>query len=170
MNNKSKEGFYKEHVKFIKEINDPKITEQELQDNLIYSSGAIAVYRIMVKFLIKKNWKDTKGYPLKKRFYVKNLLVCSVSIRKLAEGTGFSINKVQDKVKQLEKSGWIKTANSKVKGGQKVYILGYWKGKDKNYREYFYRYETLSPTETEKLTEKRVCFDGIYEKNDISIY
>ncbi|RLE69286.1 MAG: hypothetical protein DRJ45_06855, partial [Thermoprotei archaeon] len=123
MRNKNN-SFYKEHSAQVKALDDPTITEEELIYNKVYTTSAYAVFRIMREYLIKRYWKDSKGYPLMEKFYSKNILVCSISIRKLAKATGFGTKKVQRLIKQLEEAGWIIVSKIKVKDGQKVYILG----------------------------------------------
>jgi len=154
-------SFYKDYNICIKAFDDPEITEQEVVYNKIYTTGAYSIFRIMRKFMIKKHWKDTIGYPLRKNFYNKNLLVCSISIRKLAKSTGFCDQKVQKLIKQLENANWLRVAKTKVKDGQKVYILGYWSNVDNKYKQNFYSHETLNIT-----TRKESKFDGIYNEYD----
>jgi len=154
-------SFYKEYNVSIKALDDPDITEQEIIYNEIYTTGAYAVFRVMRKFMIKKYWKDTAGYPLMEKFYSKNLLVCSISIRKLTKATNFGNQKIQKLLIQLENAGWILTADTKVKDGQKVYVLGYWSTIDNKYKPTLYSHEIINiPT---KVKSK---FEGIYNDYD----
>jgi len=157
-------SFYKDYNANLKALDNPEITEQEILHTKIYATGAILVFRMMLKFMIKKHWKDTAGYPLMEKFYNKNLLVCSISIRKLAKATGFGNQKVQKLLIQLEDAGWIKTADIKVKDGQKVYILGHWTILDGKYKPTLYSHE-VSNTPT-KIKSK---FEGIYNDYDRAV-
>ena len=164
MKEKRNRDFYMEYNDCIKALDDPDITEQEIRYNNVYATGAYRVYQILRKWVIKKHWKDTNGYPMKKKFYNKGLLACSISIRKLASATGFANNTVQLLVKQLDESGWLDIGSTKMSRGQKVYVLGYWEGNNKeNYREHLYSHEILS-------NEERISFDGIYTKFDFPTF
>lgn len=157
---KKNNKFFKEYAKSIKDLDDPEITEQEIEYNNIYATGAYRVYQILRKWLIGQHWKDTKGYPMKEKFYDRGLLACSVSIRKLSIASGFSDKKTQLLIKQLKEGGWIKTGKTNVARGQKVYILGYWKGNNKKtYKEHLYCHKLLN-------IEEDVLFESVYTKFD----
>ncbi len=154
-------GFYKEYIDNIKDLDDPTLTKQEYDYQMVHNTGANRIFLMLRKYTIKRHWKDYKGYPLKKNFYDKNLLVCSVSIRKLALISGFSTKTTQKHLNQLEEAGWIKVAETKVKDGQKVYILGSWSNEDGKYKLFFYNQEGMIKTD-----KKESKFEGVYSEID----
>lgn len=114
--------------------------------NKLFKSGsALSLYIWLKSNIIRYNWDDAKGFPLNQNFYVKQYLVCSFSIRKIAELFGVSRGSIEAAIKKMEELRWIDIA--KVKGKNKhneqnVYILGEWKaitvdGEDR-YTEIFY--------------------------------
>lgn len=118
--------FLKLYINDIKSFSDSDLTETDRKTIEIDRSGAYFIYKLMYRRLIRKNWKDHFGFPLKKKFYNKNFLVCSISIRKLAIESGFGDQKIQKLINQLEDIGWIVKENNHTQRRQTVFTLGTW--------------------------------------------
>ncbi len=118
--------------RFLKEYDDDIKAFEDLtseQDRLnfdIFSSGAYGLYRILRKNLVRLNWKDSKKFPIKKHYYDNKLLVCCISLRKLASSTNFSLQKTQKLLNLLESANWIEIAHEHTYRNQTVCVLGHW--------------------------------------------
>ncbi|MCF8050333.1 MAG: hypothetical protein K9L59_03785 [Desulfobacterales bacterium] len=129
-------------------------TERGLVRNHSYRKlfkGPGLVYEVIWSNLVRKGWRDTEEYPIRKKYHdERKLLVYCTSYRKLAdECGGMSHHTVKKFLDSFEEAGILKTEIFKPKGphpSQIVIILGYWTGNGKKYREHFYRDEIfLSP-------------------------
>lgn len=117
-------------------------------------NGPGTVYNYLWANIVRKGWKDQKGYPIREKYYDKRkLLVYCTSLKKLAQDCFMSRKKVTRILKSFEKAGIIKiesllskelgrdskTGKPKIGYGQSIFILGYW---DKNAKgecnDYFY--------------------------------
>lgn len=108
----------------------------------VMKSGAIYLYTILVDSIIREDWIDKPGYPLKEEYYNNGMLVCSFSSITLQQITGVG-RKIFDKwVKVLKEAGWIKTEHGvRIRDGQNVYILGGWEGDENIYCEFLFKDE-----------------------------
>jgi len=166
MNRKGR--FLKIYDDDIKGLDDPDLTEKDKKIIEINKSGAFFIYTLMYRRIIRRYWNDHLGFPLKKEFYNKNFLVCSISIRKLVEESGFKDQKIQKLIKQLEEVGWIVKDNEFTKRAQNVYILGTW-GTKKTFKagKYVNEYyeELYSNSKNNKMINKDFSLDDIYGDN-----
>jgi hypothetical protein len=109
----------------------------------IFSGPAGIIYQWLWAKIARKNWKDTAEYPLKKNYYDKGILACSMSLRYIAEKCWLNKATVKKHIDILENEGVIKVQQFVPKGkkrGQNIYILGTWKKtEDGKIREIFYR-------------------------------
>jgi len=95
-----------------------------------FGGPAGIIYQWLWSRIARKQWKDTTGYPLKKDYYDKKFLACTMSMRHIAEKCGFSKNTVKKHIDILKKEGVIKVKYfipKDKKRGQNIYTLGKWK-------------------------------------------
>lgn len=112
--------------------------------------GPGMVYEVIWSNLVRKGWRDTEEYPIRKIYHdERKLLAYCTSWRHLANLCGMSHHTVRRIVRQFEEAGIVKIESFCPKGKsqeQIVIILGYWTGSGKNYNEHYYRDEVfLSP-------------------------
>ena len=92
--------------------------------------GPGTVYEWIWANLVRSEWIDTKGYPIKEKYYDKGLLAYCSSYRKIAKECGLHKNKVQEYIDDFKEAGIIKVEHLIPEGkkrGQSVFILGEWK-------------------------------------------
>jgi len=117
--------------------------------------GPGTVYEVIWANLVRKGWRDTDEYPIRKMYHDdQKLLVYCTSWRHLASQCKMSVNTVIDIVRKFEDAKIVKTETYLPPGKkqeQTVFILGYWAGSGKGYREHLYRDEILlSPKVSKK--------------------
>lgn len=98
--------------------------------------GPRTVYDFIWSNLVRSNWQDTNGYPIKKKYYDNGYLACTMSYRYIARECGQHKNKVQGYIDRFREAG-IVIVDDLVREGKKraqsVFILGTWKSvKDKD--------------------------------------
>ena len=92
--------------------------------------GPGTVYEWIWANLVRSEWIDTKGYPIKEKYFDKGLLAYCSSYRKIAKECGLHKNKVQEYIDDFKEAGIIKVEHLIPEGkkrGQSVFILGEWK-------------------------------------------
>ena len=98
--------------------------------------GPGTVYEWIWANVVRSQWQDTKGYPIKENYYDNGYLAYSSSYRQLARDCGLHKNKVKEYIDNFKKAGVIKVKHlvrTGKKRGQSVFIIGTWRwGKDKN--------------------------------------
>ena len=96
-----------------------------------FFQGRGIVYEWLWANLVRSEWIDTKGYPIKEKYYDKGLLAYCSSPEKIGNDCGgMSKNTVEKYIKEFEEAGIIKVDYLVLEGntkGQRVYILGTWK-------------------------------------------
>jgi len=110
------------------------ITERGVIRNSSYRKffqGRGIVYEWLWANLVRGEWIDTKGYPIKEKYFDKGFLAYCSSPEKIGNDCGgMSKNTVEKYIKEFEEAGIIKVDYLVRKGntkGQRVYILGTWK-------------------------------------------
>ena len=109
------------------------ITERGVIRNRSYRElfkGPGTVYDWIWANLVRSEWIDTKGYPIKEKYYDKGLLAYCSTSGKIGKDCGISKNTVIKYINEFKKAGIIKVEYLVPKGkksGQSVYILGTWK-------------------------------------------
>jgi hypothetical protein len=91
--------------------------------------GPGVVYEWIWANLVRDQWRDSKAYPIKEKYYDKGYLAYCSTYRKIAKECGMSKNTVRAFIKGFEEAGIIKTENYCPDGktqGQTVFILGTW--------------------------------------------
>lgn len=104
--------------------------------------GPGTVYEWIWANLVRTEWIDTKGYPIKEKYYDKGFLAYCSSYRKVAKDCGLHKNKVMEYIDNFKKAGVIKVEHLIPEGkkqGQSVFILGEWKIIDGERHEFFYK-------------------------------
>jgi|GEM_PF-2757488 len=98
--------------------------------------GPGTVYEWIWANVVRSQWQDTKGYPIKEKYYDNGYLAYCSSYRQLARDCGLHKNKVKEYVDNFKKAGVIKVEHlvpTGKKRGQSVFIIGRWHpGKDEN--------------------------------------
>ncbi len=120
------------------------IIKNEAYRNIFKGPGII--YEWLWANLVRSEWIDTKGYPIKKRYYDKGYLAYCSSFRKIGEKCFLHKNKVKEYIDEFKKAGIIKVEHLIPDGktrGQSVFILGEWKNVNGKIEETFYRDEIL---------------------------
>ena len=129
-----KEYFLKMYVNDIRMADEENLTTRQKLNSEVYASGAIRLYLILYKNIVRHTWKDAKGYPLKKQYYSKNMLVCSMSKPTLQKKAGVGLRKINKWIDLLKEAGWMVVSNN-VKDHQNVFVLGTWEGEGAEYKE-----------------------------------
>jgi len=114
--------------------------------------GPGTVYEWIWANLVRTEWIDTKGYPIKEKYYDKGFLAYCSSFTMIGTDCGISRNTVKKYIDEFEKAGIIKVDHLVPKDGirgQSVFILGTWKKVSGKVVERFYRDEVF-------LSEKMV--------------
>lgn len=117
--------------------------------------GPGVVYEVIWENVVRKGWHDTEAYPIRKIYHdSRKLLVYCTTWRHLAKQCKMAVNTVIGIVKKFEEARVVKTESFTPPGKvqeQTVFILGYWTGSGKSYREHLYRDEILlSPKVSKK--------------------
>jgi len=126
------------------------ITERGVIRNKSYRElfqGRGIVYEWIWANLVRSEWIDTKGYPIKEKYYDRGLLAyCSTPGKIGRDCGGMSKNTVEKYLDAFEEAGIIKVDYIVREGnvqGQRVYILGEWKKVNGEIIERFYRDEVF---------------------------
>jgi len=86
--------------------------------------------------VVRSQWIDTNGYPIKEKYYDRGYLAYCSSYRQLARDCGLHKNKVKEYIDAFSEAGVIKVEHLVPNGkkrGQSVFIIGTWrKRKDAN--------------------------------------
>jgi hypothetical protein len=91
--------------------------------------GPGVVYEWIWANLVRDQWRDSKAYPIKEKYYAKGYLAYCSTYRKIAKECGMSKNTVRAFIKDFEEAGIMVTKNYCPDGktqGQTVFILGTW--------------------------------------------
>lgn len=139
------------------------LTEQQRLCNQVYTSGAFGVWLCLFNDIVRDGWKDHPGYPIKKEFFDKGQLACSISTRKLVDFTGLTMRQIKKHIKFLKEVGWIRVANNKAKRNQGIYILGVWE-EVKDPKGKVYKKETMFEYMIKEGTLKSPCIKDVVEK------
>jgi len=121
------------------------ITERGVIRNRSYRElfqGPGTVYEWIWANLVRSEWIDTRGYPIKEKYYDKGFLAYCSSYRKIAKDCGLHKNKVKEYIDNFKKAGVIKVEHlipERKKQGRSVFILGEWKTIDGERHEFFYK-------------------------------
>lgn len=173
------ELFLRESLRHIIDAGRGDLSELELRDLKLRKRGGDAIYRYLHSKIVRDTWKDSPGYPLKKVFHSKKLLVCSYPIRNIAKATGYSVRIVNEVLIEMEAVEHIIKDKLCTYKGQTVYILGTWDiTKNKN-EENIYSEELLRDKKRDAYIKQKEMkpkendysmynFDDIYE-TDIKI-
>lgn len=103
--------------------------------------GRGTVYEWIWANLVRSEWIDTKGYPIKEKYYDKGLLAYCSTPGKIGKECGICKNTVAKYINDFKKAGVIKVEHlipEEGKQGQSVFILGEWKMIDGKRHEFFY--------------------------------
>ena len=118
--------------------------------------GPGIVYEWLWTNLVRSEWIDTKGYPIKEKYYNKGLLAYCSSFEKIGKDCGMSKNTVKKYIDLFQKAGIIRIdplTPEKKKRGQNVFILGTWKMENGKRVERYFRAEVfLSGKNGQNLT------------------
>ncbi|MCK4787953.1 MAG: Lrp/AsnC family transcriptional regulator, partial [Desulfobacteraceae bacterium] len=98
--------------------------------------GPSTVYEWIWANVVRSQWIDTNGYPIKEEYYDKGYLAYCSSYRQLAKDCGLHKNKVKEYIDNFKDAGVIKVDHLVPEGkkrGQSVFVIGTWhSGKDEN--------------------------------------
>ena len=92
--------------------------------------GPGVVYEWLWVNIVRDQWRDSKAYPIKEKYYDKGYLAYCSTYRKIAKDCGMSKNTVHAYIMNFEKAGIVKTKSHIPDGKtqeQTVFILGTWK-------------------------------------------
>ena len=112
--------------------------------------GPGIVYEWLWANLVRSEWIDTKGYPIKEKYYDNGYLAYCSSYRQIGKDCFLHKNKVKEHIDAFREAGIIKVENLTPVGkirGQSVFILGEWKNVNDKIEETFYRDEIFFPRE-----------------------
>ena len=107
-----------------------------------------SVYGWLWSNIVRKGWKDTEGYPLKKDYYDNGFLVYSASLSKIAKDCFLDKDTVKTYLDTMRDKGIINIEHITPVGklrGQGVYILGTWQKIGEKIQERFYINEVFLP-------------------------
>jgi len=112
-------------------------TERGIIRNKTYRElfkGPSTLYEWIWANVVRSQWQDRGGYPIKERYYDNGYLAYCSSHRQLARDCGLHKNKVKEYIDAFSEAGVIKVEHLVPNGkkrGQSVFIIGTWrKGKD----------------------------------------
>jgi hypothetical protein len=91
--------------------------------------GPSVVYEWLWANIVRDQWRDSKAYPIKEKYYDKGYLAYCSTYRRIAKECHMSKNTIHGYINAFEKAGVIKTRNYIPDGkiqGQTVFILGTW--------------------------------------------
>ncbi len=100
-----------------------------------------SVYGWLWSNIVRKGWKDTEGYPLKRDYYDNGLLVYSASLSRIAIDCFLDKDTVKTYLDTMQEQGIINIEHITPVGklrGQGVYILGTWQNSGGKIQEKFY--------------------------------
>ncbi len=106
--------------------------------------GRGTVYEWIWANLVRDKWVDTKGYPIREKYYDRGLLAYCSTHGKIGRDCGLAKNTVIKYLHELKEAGIIKIEHlvpKDGKRGQSVFILGEWKKVNGKRVERFYRDE-----------------------------
>ena len=121
-----KNNFFKVHSAHINGLTDSKLTDVDKKIIELERNGGMYIYKLIYRRIVRKHWKDHKGFPVKKDFYNKHLLACTIPIRVLCKESGFSDQKIQKILKQMNEVGLVKIVKNSMNKRQTVFVLGTW--------------------------------------------
>ena len=104
--------------------------------------GPGTVYEWLWANLVRDQWRDSKAYPIKEKYFDKGYLAYCSTYRQIAKQCCMSKNTVHNYIKDFEKAGIIKTRNYIPDGktqGQTVFILGTWTKVKGEIKETYFR-------------------------------
>jgi hypothetical protein len=104
--------------------------------------GPGIVYEWLWANIVRDQWKDSKAYPIREKYYNSGYLAYCSTYGKIAGDCGMSKNTVHRYIQSFEQAGIIKTESYVPVGkklGQTVFILGTWKTVDGERVESYYR-------------------------------
>lgn len=104
------------------------------------------VYGWLWSKIVRKGWKDKKGYPIKANYYDKGLLAYCSSYRKVAKECFMDKDTAKKYIGYLESKGILKVDSIVSEGKmlpQGVYILGEWTDSDGKINEKLYLKQIL---------------------------
>ena len=84
------------------------LSELEKQDLKLGKRGGDRIYKCLHRNVVRGQWKDHRGYPLKEKYHSKGLLVCSYSIRKIAAISTYSDRIVRECLSTMEELQHLK--------------------------------------------------------------
>jgi len=108
--------------------------------------GPSIVYEWLWSNLVRSEWIDTKGYPIKEEYYDKGFLACCCSYRQIAKKSGLHKNKVKEYIDKFVQAGIIHVRHlvpTGKKRGQSVFILGTWRMENGKRVERYFRDEVF---------------------------
>lgn len=164
---KEKQGLHMIYCKHIHKMDKTGLTEQQKLCNQVYTSGAFGVWLYLFDGIVRDTWKDHPGYPIKREYFDKGQLACSISMRKLIDFTGLPMRQIKKHIKFLKDVGWIRMSNDRAKRNQGIYILGVWE-ELKDAKGKAYRKETMFEYMIKEGTLKSPCIKE--EPNKIEYY
>ncbi|MFH2044780.1 MAG: hypothetical protein ABIK92_06515 [Pseudomonadota bacterium] len=112
--------------------------------------GPGIVYEWLWANIVRSEWIDTKGYPIKEKYFDKGYLAYCSSYRKVGEECCLHKNKVKEYIDVFKEAGIIKVEHLTPEGktrGQSVFILGEWRNINDKIEEIFYRDAVFFPHE-----------------------
>jgi hypothetical protein len=119
--------------------------------------GPGTVYEWIWANLVRSEWIDTKGYPIKEKYFDNGLLAYCSTPGKIAKNCGMSKTTVAKYIKNFKKAGIIKVEYlipPEQKQGQSVFILGEWKMIKGKRHEFLYKDKIfLMPKSGQKMTD-----------------
>ncbi|WDP89031.1 MAG: hypothetical protein HUN04_04510 [Desulfobacter sp.] len=92
--------------------------------------GPGTVYEWLWSNIARGQWKDTKEYPIKEKYYDRGYLVYCTTYSQIAKHCGMAKSTVIKYINSFVDAGIVRVENLKPKGkkqGQSVFILGEWK-------------------------------------------
>jgi len=108
--------------------------------------GPGVVYEWLWANLVRSEWIDTKGYPIKEKYYDKGFLAYCSSFEKIGKDCGMSKNTAKKYIDQFQKAGIIKIEPLTPEGkkrAQSVFILGTWSLENGKRVERYFRDEVF---------------------------
>jgi predicted transcriptional regulator len=104
--------------------------------------GPGTVYEWLWANIVRDQWRDSKAYPIREKYYEKGYLAYCSTYGRLGKELGMSKNTVHAYVEKFEAAGVIVTEQYLPEGKkqyQTVFILGEWQEVDGEIVETFYR-------------------------------
>jgi hypothetical protein len=104
--------------------------------------GPGTIYEWLWANIVRDQWRDSKAYPIREKYYEKGYLAYCSTYGRLGKELGMSKNTVHAYVEKFEAAGVIVTEQYLPEGKkqyQTVFILGEWREVDGEIVETFYR-------------------------------